>query len=79
MEQVHPQFPKGLDSAPDAVCSRWMGDTPCGAIATHHVIWDYGMRNSCVCAAHVAEVRQNWAYIGLHPYDPACTNPNTED
>lgn len=61
--------------APTGVCSRWMGDSPCGAAGTHHVIWDSDMTNGCVCAVHHAEIRQNWVYVGLHPYTHACGMP----
>jgi hypothetical protein len=30
------------------------------------------MTNGCVCDAHATEARQNWVYIGLHPYTAAC-------
>jgi hypothetical protein len=46
--------------------------SPCGAAGTHHVIWDLEMYNGCVCAAHREEIRRNWVYVGLHPYDAAC-------
>lgn len=49
-----------------------MGDAPCGAAGTHHVIWDLEMNNGCICAAHREEIRLNWVYIGLHLYDAAC-------
>jgi hypothetical protein len=52
-----------------------MGDSPCGAAGTHHVIWDNDMLNGCVCAAHHEEIRLNWVYIGLHPYSVACASP----
>jgi hypothetical protein len=61
--------------APTGVCSRWMGDSPCGAAGVSHVVWDYEMRNGCLCAAHTAEARQNWVYVGLHPYTAACASP----
>ena len=69
---IQPPIYDDLGSAPTGVCSRWMGDSPCGAAGTHHVIWDSEMTNGCVCATHREEIRQNWVYIGLHPYDAAC-------
>jgi hypothetical protein len=61
--------------APSGVCSRWMGDSPCGAAGTHHVVWDSDMTNGCVCPVHVEEIRANWVYVGLHPYAVACASP----
>jgi hypothetical protein len=52
-----------------------MGDSPCGAAGTHHVVWDNDMTNGCVCAGHTEEIRQNWVYVGLHPYTAACASP----
>ena len=72
---IQPPIYDDLGSAPTGVCSRWMGDSPCGAAGTHHVIWDLEMNNGCVCAAHREEIRLNWVYIGLHPYTPACGMP----
>ena len=69
---IQPPLYDDLGSAPTGVCSRWMGDSPCGAAGTHHVIWDSEMTNGCVCAAHHEEIRQNWVYVGLHPYTAAC-------
>lgn len=58
--------------APASVCSRWMGTSPCGAVATWHVIWDLEMNNGAVCEDHKAEARRLWVFIGMHPYSPAC-------
>jgi hypothetical protein len=56
-----------------------MDGSPCGAAGTHHIIWDYDMRNGCICAEHAAEARRKWVFIGLHPYTVACASsgPNT--
>jgi len=62
-------------NAPAGVCSRWMDGSPCGAAGTRHVIWDSEMHNGCVCARHHEEIRQNWVYVGLHPYTAACASP----
>lgn len=71
-----------LGPAPAGVCSRWLGEYPCGAAATHHVIWAdggaNGVANGAVCAGHQAEVRARWAYAGLHPYGPACAASGTQ-
>ena len=69
---IQPPIYEDHGPAPTGVCSRWMGGSPCGAAGTHHVIWDSEMTNGCVCMAHHEEIRQNWVYIGLHPYDAAC-------
>ena len=69
---VQPPMFNELGPAPAGVCSRWVDGSPCGAAGTHHVIWDSEMTNGCVCAAHAEEARQNWVYIGLHPYTAAC-------
>ena len=69
---IQPPLYDDLGPAPTGVCSRWMGDSPCGATGTHHVVWDSEMNNGCVCAAHREEIRQNWVYVGLHSYDVAC-------
>jgi hypothetical protein len=49
-----------------------MGTYPCGAAATHHVIWDVDYTNGAMCDRHTAECRQQWVYIGLHPYSSDC-------
>jgi hypothetical protein len=49
-----------------------MGESPCGAAATHHVIWDVDYTNGAMCAGHVTECRRRWVYIGLHPYIGDC-------
>ena len=72
---IQPPIYDDLGPAPTGVCSRWIGDSPCGAAGTHHVIWDSEMTNGCVCTAHREEIRQNWVYIGLHLYAPACGMP----
>lgn len=70
---IQPPIYENLGSAPPAVCSRWLGESPCGAAASYHVIWDSGAwNNGAVCPAHVAEIRQHWVYAGLHPYEAAC-------
>lgn len=71
-DEITPPFPDGLGKAPPAVCSRWLGDAPCGALATHHVIWDSAARNGAVCPEHADEARRRWCFLGLHRYDPAC-------
>lgn len=76
---IQPPIYENLGSAPTGVCSRWMDGSPCGAAATHHVIWDLEMHNGALCDAHVAEARANWVYIGLHPYAPACCPPGEWD
>jgi hypothetical protein len=73
---IQPPILGDLSPAPTGVCSRWMDGSPCGAAGVSHVIWDYGMRNGCLCAAHTAEVRQNWVYAGLHTYTDACASPD---
>lgn len=64
--------------APADVCGRADG-TVCGAPATAHVIWRYSegghVENSLCCATHETEARRTWAYLGLHPYSPACADP----
>lgn len=72
MTAIQPPMLGEYGRAPSGVCSRWLGDSPCGAAGTHHVIWDSEMTNGCVCDVHAAEIRQNWVYIGLHPYAAAC-------
>lgn len=69
---IQPPMLDDLGPAPTGVCSRWMGRSPCGASATHHVIWDMEMANGAVCAAHTEEARKKWVYVGLHLYTPAC-------
>lgn len=71
MEITPPLYPE-LGPAPVSVCSRWMGDSPCGAAATWHVIWDVEMSNGAQCDTHAAEARRNWMFVGMHPYSPAC-------
>lgn len=65
--------------APSGVCGRRTGDTVCGALATIHVVWRHdeagGVVNSLCCAAHETEARREWVYGGLHPYNPACSDP----
>jgi hypothetical protein len=73
MSEIQPPFyDDDLGPAPTGVCSRWMGDSPCGAAGTHHVIWDSNLTNGCMCQPHVAEARARWVYIGLHPYTSDC-------
>ncbi len=72
---IQPPLHVAPGPAPAGVCSRWMDNSPCGAAGTHHVIWDLEMNNGCVCGTHREEIRQNWVYIGLHPYDAACAAP----
>ena len=72
---IQPPIYKDLGDAPSGVCSRWMVGSPCGASATHHVIWNLEMENGAVCGTHAAEARKHWVYLGLHPYTPACTPP----
>jgi hypothetical protein len=73
MTVPQPPIYEDLGPAPAGVCSRWLGDSPCGAAADHHVIWDTEAHNNgAVCPAHVKEIRQHWVYAGLHPYEPAC-------
>jgi hypothetical protein len=69
---IHPPFYDEHGPAPAGVCSRWMGDSPCGSAAAYHVIWDYDMINGAVCREHAAEARERWVFIGLHPYTAAC-------
>jgi hypothetical protein len=69
---IQPPFYDDLGPAPTGVCSRWMGDSPCGAAATHHVIWDLDLINGAMCAAHEDEARHRWVWIGLHPYTDDC-------
>jgi hypothetical protein len=69
---MHYAFYEDLGPAPTGVCCRWTGDSPCGAAGTHHVVWDSDLTNGCCCAAHTAEARQEWVYIGLHPYTEDC-------
>lgn len=66
--------PNGGGGAPIAVCGRWMGSGPCGAAGSHHVIWNSGMHNGCICDGHAGEIRQRWVYLGLHPYTAACAS-----
>ena len=73
MNEFQPRIIKGRGHAPGGVCSRWMDDSPCGAAATHHVIWDYEMHNGCVCPAHADEARKLWVYVGFHPWAGACS------
>lgn len=75
MVEIQPPIVKGQGRAPTGVCSRWIGDSPCGAAGTHHVIWDSDMRNGCVCPSHYDEIKANWVYVGLHPYTQACASP----
>ena len=70
--EFQPPIYDDLGKAPAGVCSRWMGDSPCGAAGTSHVVWDSEMSNGCVCADHAEEIRQNWIYVGLHPYAAPC-------
>jgi hypothetical protein len=72
VSDIHPPFYEELGPAPTGVCCRWMGEYPCGAAGSHHVIWDADLTNGCVCPAHVSEIRQHWAYMGLHPYTADC-------
>ena len=72
MSEIHPPFYGELGPAPTGVCSRWMGDSPCGAAATHHVIWDVDFTNGAMCASHVGEARERWTWIGLHSYTEDC-------
>jgi hypothetical protein len=72
---IQPPLHEEHGPAPSGVCSRWMGDSPCGAAGTHHVIWDSEMTNGCVCATHTDEIRRNWVYLGLHSYSAACASP----
>jgi hypothetical protein len=74
---IQPPFLDHLGPAPAGVCSRWMDGSPCGAAGVFHVIWDYEMRNGCLCDGHAAEARREWAYAGLHPYTAACASPGT--
>lgn len=69
---VTPPFPRPDEAAPTGVCARWMGEAPCGAAATMHIIWDLDMRNGPVCPRHDEEARQLWAFIGRHPYEAPC-------
>ena len=75
MTEFQPPILTDLGHAPTGVCSRWMGDSPCGAAATHHVIWNLDMRNGAMCPAHEQETRSRWVYVGLHPYTEACAGP----
>lgn len=79
IDQIQPQV---FGDAPAGVCSQWTGTAPCGAIAAAHVVWrlDYaedggGVVNGLLCRAHEAEARHRWVYLGLHPYNPACSDP----
>lgn len=72
MNGIQPPFLPEYGPAPVGVCSRWGGKAPCGAAGSHHVIWDSDLRNGCVCAAHLGEIRKNWVYLGLHPYTADC-------
>lgn len=72
MVEIQPPFLTGLGPAPSGVCSRWLEDSPCGAAATHHVIWSTDMRNGARCPEHERETRRKWVYVGLHPYTVAC-------
>jgi hypothetical protein len=72
MSDINPPIYRDRGPAPTGVCCRWMGTSPCGAAGSHHVIWDSNLTNGCVCASHVAEIRQRWVYIGLHPYTADC-------
>lgn len=73
-DDIQPPILPELGPAPTGVCSRWMGDCPCAAAGTHHVIWDLEMHNSCLCPAHVTEARRDLVFIGLHPYTVACAS-----
>ncbi len=75
MTEFSPPLYTELGPAPAGVCSRWLGDSPCGAAATHHVIWNYDMRNGAQCPRHAEEAREHWVFIGLHPYTAACAGP----
>ncbi|HEY6493299.1 MAG TPA: hypothetical protein VIZ43_08510 [Trebonia sp.] len=75
MTEIQPPILADTGVAPTGACSRWIGDSPCGAAGTHHVIWDLEMHNSCICPAHVSEARERWVFIGLHPYTAACAGP----
>jgi hypothetical protein len=77
---IQPPFYLERGPAPTGVCSRWLGDSPCGAAGTHHVIWEPAdLTNGCVCPVHVAEIRREWVYIGLHPYTADCVAFTTGD
>lgn len=73
MSEIQPPILTEHGKAPAAVCARWIGDSPCGAAATAHVIWDStATANAAVCKRHEGEIRERWVYAGLHPYDAAC-------
>lgn len=81
-DDVQPQQldPDVFGSAPDGVCSRWVGTSPCGALAVSHVVWSYHsdgcLVNGLQCQEHSEEARRSWVYLGLHLYVPAiCSHP----
>lgn len=64
--------------APALQCNRMMGGTfedpiYCGAEGKWHVIWNLQAENGICCDSHADEVRQRWAYAGLHPYEMVCS------
>jgi hypothetical protein len=79
MTEIQPPILREHGHAPAGVCSRWLRTSPCGAAATHHVIWDSAMTNGALCGAHEAEARRHWVFIGLHPYDHACASPGVAE
>ena len=65
-------LPPLFGHAPALACGRWLGDGPCGAEPTHHVIWTVGADNGLVCAAHAKEALR-WVYYAMHPYRMECS------
>jgi len=70
--------PRILDKNTSPTCDRMIEGIPCGAMPTHHIIWNSQMDNGFVCMRHAVEARERWAFSHMHEWNAYHCRENAE-